>query len=87
VKVAVSNGSDQPLALPLEGQAAFTGADGNSLKADGFRSQWLDSIPAGGVEHGTITFKGHLPEGLTTATLTLKSGPPAIAVPGLALSN
>jgi hypothetical protein len=87
VKVAVSNGNDQRLALPLEGQAAFTGADGNSLKADGFRSQWPDSIPAGGVEHGTITFKGHLPEGLTTATLTLKSGPPAIAVPGLALSN
>ncbi|MGW1346249.1 FHA domain-containing protein [Kribbella sp. NPDC002412] len=87
VEVAISNGSDQPLRLPLDGQAAFTGADGNSLKADGFRSQWPDSIAAGAVEHGTITFKGHLPEGLTAATLTLRSGNPAIAVPGLALSN
>ena len=42
---------------------------------------------AGSVEHGTITFKGHLPEGLTDATLTLKSGDAAITVPGLALSN
>lgn len=87
VEVAVSNGGDQSLSLPLEGNAAFTGADGNSLKSDGFRSQWNDSIAAGSVEHGTITFKGHLPEGLTDATLTLKSGDAAITVPGLALSN
>jgi hypothetical protein len=87
VEVAVSNGGDQSISLPLEGNAAFTGADGNSLKADGFRSQWPDSIAAGSVEHGTITFKGHLPEGLTTATLTLKSGETTFTVPGLALSN
>ncbi|MFG1815093.1 hypothetical protein ACGFIF_15095 [Kribbella sp. NPDC049174] len=87
VEVAVSNGGDQTLSLPLEGQAAFTGEDGNSLKPDGFRSQWTDSIAAGSVERGTITFTGHLPEGLTVATLTLKSGDAPIAVPGLALSN
>ncbi|MFI6681523.1 FHA domain-containing protein [Kribbella sp. NPDC050470] len=87
VKVSVSNGSDQPLRLPLDGQAAFTGADGNSLKADGSRSQWTDSVAPGAVERGTITFTGHLPEGETVATLTLRSGNPAIAVPGLALSN
>jgi hypothetical protein len=87
VKVAISNGNDQPLPLPLDGQVAFTGADGNSLKPDGFRSQWPDSVAAGAVDHGTITFEGHLPEGLTAATLTLKSGSPAIAVPGLALSQ
>ncbi|MFI7061619.1 FHA domain-containing protein [Kribbella sp. NPDC050124] len=87
VEVAVSNGSDQPLRLPLDGQAAFTGPDGNSLKPDGFRSQWPNTVAAGAVEHGTITFTGHLPDDLTTATLTLRSGDPAIAVPGLALSN
>jgi hypothetical protein len=87
VEVAVSNGSDQSLSLPLEGNAAFTGADGNSLKADGFRSQWPDSVAVGGVERGTITFKGHLPAGLTTATLTLKSGETTFAIPGLALTD
>ena len=86
VEVAVSNGGDESLSLPLEGHA-FTGADGNSLKADGFRSQWQDSISAGGVERGTITFKGHLPRGLDVATLTLRSGDAPIAVPGIALSK
>jgi hypothetical protein len=87
VEVAVSNGGDQSLSLPLEGQAAFTGADGKTLKADGFRSQWQDSISPGSVERGTITFKGHLPPDLDVAILTLKSGDAPIAVPGIALSK
>jgi hypothetical protein len=86
VEVAVSNGGDQSLSLPVEG-AALTGADGNSLKADGFRSQWPDSVGPGEVQRGTITFNGHLPEGLTAASLTLKSGETTVTVPGIALSN
>ncbi|WP_460663717.1 hypothetical protein [Kribbella swartbergensis] len=86
VEVAASNRGDQPLSLSIE-DSAFTGADGNSLTADGFRSQWPGSVGPGDVVRGTITFKGHLPEGLTAATLTLKSGATTFTVPGIALSN
>jgi hypothetical protein len=87
VEVAVKNDGQQSVTLPLEGNAAFTGSDGNSLQADGFRSQWTDKIPAGATKQGTITFKGHLPEGLTAATLTLKAGGTAITVNSIPLSN
>ncbi|WP_433169841.1 hypothetical protein [Kribbella sp. CA-247076] len=85
VQVVVSNGGDQSLPVPHD-DVTFTGPDGTSLKADGFRSDWPGSVPAGGVERGTITFTGHLPDELTTATLNLKSGETTFAVP-VALSN
>ncbi|TDD17197.1 FHA domain-containing protein [Kribbella turkmenica] len=85
IEVVVSNGSDQSLSFPHE-NVTFTAADGTSLKADGFRSEWPGSIAAGNVERGTVTFTGHLPEGLTTATLNLKSGDTTFAVP-VGLSN
>ncbi|HET6985905.1 MAG TPA: hypothetical protein VFI00_04785, partial [Kribbella sp.] len=84
VEVTVTNAGRQPVKLPLGGSATFTGAEGNALRADASRSQWPDSIPAGGSAHGTITFTGHLPDATTTAALTLKSG---VAVSGITLSN
>jgi hypothetical protein len=87
VDVAIKNAGQQSITLPIEGNAAFTGSDGNSLQADGFRSQWTDKIPAGAIRQGTITFKGHLPEGTTAAALTLKAGGTAIAVNSIPLSD
>jgi hypothetical protein len=84
VEVTVKNSGKQAVKLPLDGSATFTGAEGNALRADAGRSQWPDSIPAGGSERGTITFKGRLPEATTAAVLTLKSG---ISVSRITLSN
>jgi hypothetical protein len=87
VEVAVKNAGQQSVTIPIDGNAAFTGSDGNSVQADGFRSQWTDKIPAGATRQGTITFKGHLPEGTTAAALTLRAGGTAIAVNSIPLSN
>ncbi|MEV0799036.1 FHA domain-containing protein [Kribbella sp. NPDC050281] len=86
VQLAVKNAGDQSVALPLDGNVALTGPEGNAIRADDSRSQWPGRFPSGGTEHGTITFTGHLPDNLTTATLTLKSGDAPVAV-GIALSN
>lgn len=86
VQLAVKNAGDQSVALPLDGNVALTGPEGNAIRADDSRSQWPGKFPSGGTEHGTITFTGHLPDNLTTATLTLKSGDAPVAV-GIALSN
>jgi len=87
VQLLVKNTGDQSVTVPLDGNATFTGPEGNAIRADDFRSQWPGKFPAGATEHGTITFKGHLPDNLTTATLTLKSGDTTVAVGSIALSN
>ncbi|WP_238163400.1 hypothetical protein [Kribbella capetownensis] len=86
VQLAVKNAGDQSVALPLDSNVALTGPEGNAIRADDSRSQWPGKFPSGGTEHGTITFTGHLPDNLTTATVTLRSGENPVAV-GIALSN
>lgn len=87
VDLLVKNTGGQAVKLPLKGNATFTGAEGNALRADASRSQWPGSIPAGGSEHGTITFTGHLPDATTAAALTLKSGDTDVAVSGIVLTK
>jgi hypothetical protein len=87
VEVKLTNGGKQPISLPLTNTATLAGADGTALRADTSRSQWPGSIPNGGSADGTVTFKGHLPDATTSATLTLKSGDTAVDVSGLKLSN
>ena len=87
VEVKLTNAGKQPVSLPLTNTATIAGEDGSALRADTSRSQWPGSIPNGGSDHGTITFKGHLPDATTSATLTLKSGDAGVAVAGLTLSN
>jgi hypothetical protein len=85
VEVKLVNAGKESMNVPLD--ATLAGAEGEALRADASRSDWPGSIPASGTEHGTITFKGHLPESASTANLTLKSGGTTLTVPGLALSN
>ena len=87
VDILVKNTGEQAVKLPLNGNATFTGGEGNALRADASRSQWPGSIPAGGSEHGTITFTGHLPDATTAAALTLKSGDTDVAVSGIVLTK
>jgi hypothetical protein len=58
------------LGLPLSGFCVFSAADGTTLQADTFRSQWPDTIAPGAFQRGTITFPGHLPSTTTRASLT-----------------
>ena len=48
----------------------FSDADGTTLKADTFRSQFSETVPAGAFQRGTITFPGHLTSAETRAALS-----------------
>nr|WP_272955080.1 FHA domain-containing protein [Kribbella shirazensis] len=86
IEVAVANAAKQAVTIPLDG-TTFTAADGTALRADTGKSSWPSRIASGGTEHGTITFKGHLPDSATTAVLTFKSGDTTFPVPGVTLSQ
>ncbi|MET7279582.1 FHA domain-containing protein [Kribbella sp. NPDC005582] len=87
IRLTVTNNGDGAISLPLDGNATFTSADGNSIRADGSRSNWPDKFPVGTTQQGTIVFKGHLPMGLKTAILTLRPGDPPIVLSSIPLSN
>lgn len=70
VTATVVNTGSATADLPVFGFCRLVGGDATSLEADGFRSDWPISIPAGGIPvRGTIVFTGHLPDDVTTGTL------------------
>ncbi|MFB6719325.1 FHA domain-containing protein [Kribbella sp. NPDC056345] len=87
IRVTVNNKGKDSVSLPLDGNATFTSAEGNSIRADASRSNWPDQFAAGQSEQGTIVFKGHLPQGQKTAILTLRPGDTPVVVTGIPLSN
>ncbi|MFK4087840.1 hypothetical protein ACI2LF_27260 [Kribbella sp. NPDC020789] len=87
IRLTVTNNGKDPVSLPLNGNATFTSAEGNSIRADASRSDWPDQFRVGAAQQGTIIFKGHLPKGLKNATLTLRPGDPAIVLGGIPLTN
>jgi hypothetical protein len=71
VEVTVKNNtSSTSITLPLFENCVFSAADGTTLKADDFRSQWSQTIPAGAFQRGTITFPDQLPDTATRASLS-----------------
>lgn len=86
VAFTVNNAGSESLSLPTSG-SALVGPDGAKLKADGSRSQWDGTIPAGALRGGTLTFKDHFPADVTAAALTLTTGDATFAVNGLTLTN
>jgi hypothetical protein len=71
VEVTVKNKtSTDSIVLPLFKNCVFSAADGTTLEADPFRSQWSDSIAPGAFRRGTITFPDHLPNTATRASLS-----------------
>ncbi len=86
VEVKLVNTAKQAITVPIDG-TTFTAADGTALRADPGRSAWPSRIASGGTEHGTLTFKGHLPDSATAAVLTFKSGSTTFAISKIALSN
>lgn len=87
IRLTVTNKGADSVSLPLEGNATFTSAEGNSIRADGSRSNWPKQFAAGQSEQGTIVFKGQLPQGQKTAILTLRPGDPPVVLTGIPLSN
>lgn len=69
VGLAVRNTGSQPVALPV-GFAVLSGADGTTLQADPFRSDWTETVPPGGFQRGTVTFGGKLPDAVRRATFS-----------------
>ncbi|HWD81584.1 MAG TPA: FHA domain-containing protein [Kribbella sp.] len=86
IEVLVVNDSKQAFTIPIDG-TTFTAADGTALRADTGKSSWPSKIPAHGSEHGTITFKGTLPDSADQAVLTFKSGSTSFAVQGIQLTH
>lgn len=86
VEVKLTNTAKQAITVPIDG-TTFTAADGTALRADPGRSAWPSRIATGGTEHGTLTFKGHLPDSTTAAVLTFKSGSTSFAISKIPLSN
>jgi hypothetical protein len=87
VELTVANAGTQAVKLPLDSSTTFTGAEGQALHADDGRSEWPGNFPTKRSEHGTILFKGRLPDAATTATLTLKSASTTFTVPRILLTN
>ncbi len=65
-----NNTSSTSITLPLFENCVFSAADGTTLQADDFRSQWSQTIPPGAFQRGTITFPGHLPTTAKRASLS-----------------
>ncbi|MDX2973308.1 hypothetical protein [Kribbella solani] len=86
VEVRLKNAAKQAVTIPIDG-TALTAAGGAGLRADSGRSSWPGKVAASGTEHGTITFKGKLPDSATSAVLTFKSGNTTFSVPGIAVTN
>jgi hypothetical protein len=70
--VARNTGRSQ-VSLPLFGNCVFTGDDGTTLQADDFRSRWSTTVPPGGVQRGTVTFGGRLPDSVPRALLSFST--------------
>jgi hypothetical protein len=92
VGIAVTNGLGNTVSLPLFGNAFLSTTDGFTLEADPFRSDFGDTIPAGGVRRGTVVFVGHPPEGATTLSFSFTTifeqgfeGPQSLTVSDIAL--
>jgi hypothetical protein len=91
VDLAARNDTGTPVTLPLFKNCVFVGADGTTLEADAFKSQWSEEVARGGLQRGTVTFGGHLPDAVTRATLSFSTifrfGPhlPPISVPDIRL--
>jgi hypothetical protein len=87
-----NNTSTNSITLPLFENCVFSAADGTTLRADSFRSQWSQTIPPGAFQRGTITFPDHLPDTATRASLSFSHifgtfDADAISVTGINLNS
>jgi hypothetical protein len=93
VEADVQNRGSETISLPVYGYCILTGADGSTLEADAFRSDWSETIPPGVPHHrGTVVFRGKLPGAATSATFSFtqvfgRLGGGALTVRGIQLHD
>ena len=93
VTVTASNDRPNSITLPLFQNCTLRGADGTTLQADSFRSDWSETLaPGTHGQRGVVVFPGHLPSSLASASLSFATvfeagfgGPKSLTVSGLAL--
>jgi hypothetical protein len=73
VDLVARNSGRSQVSLPLFGNCVFSGDDGTTLPADDFRSRWSTTVPPGGVQRGTVTFGGLLPDTVRRASLSFST--------------
>jgi hypothetical protein len=69
-EVTITNSGNESVSLPLYGNCTLASADGTTLNANSFESQWSTSIAGGGKLSGVIVFAGILPLNATKAQLS-----------------
>jgi hypothetical protein len=74
VELSAVNHSTIPQSLPL-GRFCVLSGPRETLESDALKSQWPQLLAQGVVQHGTITFSGHLSGNAQTATLSFSFGP------------
>jgi hypothetical protein len=94
LEVVTRNETGNSVSLPLFKNSLLVGGDGTTLEADSFRSRWSNTVAPGGVQRGTITFQGHLPDrvrrgrfGFTRVFAMGFGGPDSIFVEGIRLKR
>lgn len=70
VRIEAKNDTDSSMTLPLFKNCVFRGGDGTTLEADAFKSRWTEDLGPGGLQRGTVTFKGHIPDSVRRAELS-----------------
>jgi hypothetical protein len=70
VDLAVQNGGNETVELPVFGNCVLGTTEGVTLEPDSFRSEWSTTVPPGAFQRGTVTFVGHLPDGELVAQLS-----------------
>jgi hypothetical protein len=73
--VTVQNAGSETVTLPLYRNSQLVGADGRTLEADSFRSQWSESVPPGVRQSGKINLTGRAPPGKSVLSFATVFGP------------
>jgi hypothetical protein len=93
VTVTVRNRSADQVSMPIDGgNCRLVAGDGTTREAEGFRSEWNESLSQGAVRTGVVVFGGHLPSDATRARISFDhlfgnsaTGPESIVVANLHL--
>jgi hypothetical protein len=92
VTAVATNRVGNPVTLTLFRNAVLQARSGTTVRADSFRSDWVEELPPGATQRGVIVFGGHLPDEVRFARLSFSSvfeqgfhGPDSIAVTGMRL--
>ena len=70
VRLSVRSTLSNSVTLRLFENCSLTPQGGQTLKADPFRSEWVDAVPAGGGVDGVINFPGELPSSAISVNLS-----------------